>query len=88
MTWNAVGCATVVRQVVCRDTEGGLRDVALLNVLKVMFGREVGGNKCGKCDARESYKINIGSDFISDGEDSERFCSAGVMYCHLTANVC
>jgi len=54
-----------------RDTEGGLRDVALLNVLKVMFGREVGANKCEKCDARESYKINIGSDCISDVEDSD-----------------
>jgi hypothetical protein len=31
---NTVRCATVVRQVLCCDMEGGLHDVALLNMLK------------------------------------------------------
>jgi hypothetical protein len=66
------------------DKEGGLHDVALLN----MLNRKEGGT--GDCEGGgdgESSEIDVGSDCSGDVEESSRLRPAGVMCCHLTATV-
>ena len=71
----------------CCDTECWLRDVALLNVLKVINLRELGANECENCGAGTSYEINIRADCSGEVMCSDRFWPAAFMYCYLTATV-